>query len=103
MHSKDSNLLALVQQFFKGVGFFTGEGCFLINIDKAKTKLGFAVALVFQVTQHNRDIELMKSLISFFDCGRYALRSSKKHGDFLVSTFNDINDKIIPFFQKYEI
>ena len=22
---------------------------------------------------------------------------------FLVSTFNDINDKIIPFFQKYEI
>ena len=84
-------------------GFVTGEGCFLINIYKAKTKLGFAVALVFQVTQHNRDIELMKSLISFFDCGRYALRSSKKHGDFLVSTFNDINDKIIPFFQKYEI
>lgn len=45
----------------------------------------------------------MKNLISFFDCGRYVLRSSKKHGDFLVSTFNDINDKIIPFFQKYEI
>ena len=25
MHSKDSDLLALVQQFFKGVGFFTQD------------------------------------------------------------------------------
>jgi hypothetical protein len=45
----------------------------------------------------------MKSLISFFDCGRYASRSNKDYGDFLVTTISDINDKIIPFFQKYEI
>jgi len=84
-------------------GFITGEGCFFINIYKATTKLGFAVTLVFQVTQHSRDIELMKRLISFFECGRYALRSNKDYGDFLVTTFSDIYDKILPFFQKYEI
>jgi len=61
------------------------------------------VGLVFQVTQHSRDIELMKRLISFFECGRYALRSNKDYGDFLVTTFSDINEKIIPFFQKYKI
>lgn len=29
----------------------------------------------------------MKRLISFFECGRNALRSSKDYGDFLVTTF----------------
>ena len=84
-------------------GFVTREGCFLIHINKAKIRLGLAVGLVFQVTQHSRDIELMKRLISFFECGRYALRSNKDYGDFLVTTFSDINEKIIPFFQKYKI
>lgn len=45
----------------------------------------------------------MKSLISFFECGRYALRSNKDYVDFLVTTFSDIDSKIIPFLQKYEI
>lgn len=45
----------------------------------------------------------MKRFISFFECGRYALRSNKDYGDFLVTTFSYIYDKIIPFFQKYEI
>lgn len=84
-------------------GFVSGEGCFFINIFKATTKLGFAVTLVFQLTQHSRDIELMKSLISFLECGCYASRSNKDYGNFLVTTISDINDKIIPFFQKYEI
>ena len=45
----------------------------------------------------------MKSLISFFNCGRYVFRPDKDHGDFLVTTFSGINDKIIPFFKKYKI
>ena len=62
-----------------------------------------AVTLVFQVTQHSRDEELIKSLISIFCCGYYGLRSTKNHGDFLVTAFGDIHDRIIPFFHKYEI
>lgn len=84
-------------------GFVSGEGCFLINLYKASTKLGVSVSLVFQITQHSRDVELMKSLISFFNCGRYAFRTNKNYGDFLVTTFSDVNDKIIPFFKKYKI
>ena len=84
-------------------GFVRGEGCFFINLYKTTTKLGFSVYLVFQVTQHSRDVELMKSLISFFNCGRYVFRPDKDHGDFLVTTFSGINDKIIPFFKKYKI
>lgn len=50
-------------------GFVSGEGCFLINIFKAKTKTGFAVVLNFYITQHLRDTELMKSLVQYLDCG----------------------------------
>lgn len=84
-------------------GFITGEGCFFINIYKATTKLGFAVSLVFQVTQHSRDLELMKRLISFFECGRYALRSNKDYGDFLVTTFSDIYDKFYRSFKNMKL
>ena len=79
-------------------GFVSGEGCFFINLCKASTKLGFSAYLVFQITQHSRDVELMKNLVSFFNCGRYVFRTNKNHCDFLVTTFSDVNDKIIPFF-----
>ena len=84
-------------------GFVCGEGCFFINLCKASTKLGFSAYLVFQITQHSRDVELMKNLVSFFNCGRYVFRTNKNHCDFLVTTFSDVNDKIIPFFKKYKI
>ena len=84
-------------------GFVSGEGCFFINLCKASTKLGFSAYLVFQITQHSRDVELMKNLVSFFNCGRYVFRTNKNHCDFLVTTFSDVNDKIIPFFFKYKI
>jgi hypothetical protein len=44
-------------------------GSFRIKIFKAKTKLGLALRLVFQLVQHARDEKLMKSLIVYFGCG----------------------------------
>lgn len=58
---------------------------------------------MFQITQHSRDADLMKSLIYYFNSGRYAPRSNKDFCDFLVTTFSDIHYKIIPFLKKYEI
>jgi len=84
-------------------GFTSGEGCFLIDIYKSKTKLGQAVKLVFQITQHNRDEQLMKSLIGFFGCGRVSRRSNGMGVDFLVTNFDSLTDKVIPFFKKYSI
>ena len=82
-------------------GFTNGEGCFFIDIYKSKTKLGEAVKLTFQITQHNRDEQLMKSLIGFFGCGRVATRSNVMAVDFIVTKFGDLTDKVIPFFKKY--
>jgi len=76
----------------------------MVNMRKSIAyKMNEQVILRFTLSQHSRDELLMKSLVSYFVCGRYALRSNKDYGDFLVTTFSDINEKIIPFFQKYEI
>ena len=45
----------------------------------------------------------MKNLISYFECGSYSLRNNKLAGDFKVTKFSDITNKIIPFFSKYPI
>lgn len=53
--------------------FTSGEGCFFVFVSKSSTHaLGHRVQLVFQITQHSRDIKLIRSLITYFGCGRLA-------------------------------
>ena len=48
-------------------GFASAEGCFYIRLAKSKSHLtGFQVLLIFYLTQHHRDGELMKILVSDF-------------------------------------
>ena len=48
-------------------GFTEAEGCFSVVIFKSKTsKLGEAIKLSFNLTQHTRDEYLIKSLIKYF-------------------------------------
>jgi len=86
------------------VGFVTGEGCFLINIFKSSSmKYGYQVKLRFTINQHSRDAALLRSLVKYFNCGNYQSYSNRDAGDFVVTKFSDITDKIIPFFEKYPI
>ena len=55
----------------------------------------------FQLTQHIRDEQLMRSLVEYFDCGIITKRLEVF--DYRVTKFNDIINKIIPFFKKYPI
>lgn len=51
-----------------------GEGCFNINIMKSKThKISFQVVAKFILTQHLRDLKLMKKLVQFLGCGTWSL------------------------------
>ena len=83
-------------------GFTAAEGCFFVRIYKS-SEIAKLVDLRFQIVQHSRDEELIKQLIIYFGCGFYYLRKNNKAGDFIVFKFKDINEKIIPFFQKYPI
>lgn len=59
-------------------GFISGEGMFFIKINRGRNKVGIGVQLVFQVSQHIRDEELLKSFVSFFKCGQYYNAITKK-------------------------
>ena len=96
---------------FKGIpdpnwlsGFAEGEACFFVSIYKSpKSKLGLAVQLVFKLTQHSRDILLLKGIVNFFNCGRVELRKNKQGCDFTVNSLSAFEDIIIPFFLKYPL
>ena len=85
-------------------GFINGEGCFFIDIYKSTTtKIGSSAKLKFQLGQHKRDDFLIESLVDFLGCGRVIRPLSYNHVEYVVSSFSDIRDKIIPFIQKHPI
>ena len=84
-------------------GFTSGvrSGCFLPRIiNSSSSRLGFRVQLLFKLTQHSRDEELMKSLMDYLGCGNVSVDGAV---DYLVVKFSDLTDKVIPFFVKYPI
>ena len=84
-------------------GFCEGESCFYINIGKSpKSKTGWAVQLVFKITQHSRDIQLLQLIKNFLDCGRIEKRAGFA-ADFTVTSIKDIESKILTFFDKYPL
>ncbi len=83
-------------------GFTDAEGCFFIALKKSPaSKLGETVWLRFILTQHNRDKELLESLIQTLNCGRYITKPDS--GEFIVEKFTYIRDKIIPIFEKFKL
>jgi len=83
-------------------GFTSGEGCFSINLKKStKYRTGFNVGLVFKLTQHIRDKELLVNLIKYLECGN--IYSNLDYIDYTVYKLEDLIVKIIPFFDKYNI
>lgn len=85
---KDPNWLA---------GFISAEGCFFIDTQKSKNKIGTQVKLKFAMTQHFRDEVLLKSFIDYFGCGKYYCQS-QGIGAFWVTKLLEI-EKIIVFFK----
>ena len=85
-------------------GFASGEGCFYLGVNDAPDRrLGVRVTIKFSLTQHSRDESLMRSLVDYLGSGSFYLRNNVNRGDFLVTKFSDITEKIIPFFYKYNI
>ena len=84
-------------------GFATGEGCFFVGITSSSTHhLGFQVRLAFELAQHSRDEQLIKSMIDYFNCGKI-YKKNKEVYNYRVVKFSDLENKIIPFFLKYKI
>jgi LAGLIDADG endonuclease len=90
-------------------GFVDGEGCFSISIFRNNTtKSGVQIFPEFVVTQGAKSLSVLEDLQRFFQCGNiYENRRTDNHRESLyrycVRSFNDLEDKIIPFFEKYPL
>lgn len=89
---KDPNWLA---------GFTSAEGCFHIKQRKGKQLGNKIVELIFSISQHSRDKNLIESLVNYLECGRFSV--SKEAAYYTCSRFSDISEKILPFFNNYPI
>jgi hypothetical protein len=92
----DENILSNLSSEWVA-GFSTGESNFFITIS------GTRVWLRFSIAQDSRDLELLKSLVEFFNCGYIAQYKNRKVCEFIVTKINEIIINIIPFFDKYKL
>ncbi len=85
-------------------GFTKAEGCFLVSVHKSKSyNIGYQTQLWFSVVQHKRDEKLIESFLNYFDCGKIKIGSNKTSVSFSVTKLEDLENKIIPFFQKHSL
>ena len=91
------------------VGFTDGEGCFSIAVIKNKTtKFGKQIFPEFVITQGEKSLTALKKVKSFFDCGNIFINKRyDNHNEnlyrYCVRSLHDLDQKIIPFFKKYQL
>jgi len=114
---------------FKGIpnpfwisGFVSGDSTFSVSIEKSSNKLGKRIRLIFGTCLHIRDKDLLIGMANYFknlnfnlpNLIEYNLLNSSKEISVHCSIINntsllqiknnfDIENKVIPFFNKYPI
>jgi len=85
-------------------GFITAEGSFFISLyPNEKRKAGYAISLVFGLSQHIKDVELLERLAKFLGCGTVRISNSRNTAEWIITKFDDLNLKLIPFLTKYNL
>jgi len=85
------------------VGFVDGEGCFHVGINPhAEMTAGSQVLPEFTVVQHERDVQVLHALKSFFGCG-VVRRNNGDRMAYRVRGHEHLSKNIIPFFEKHPL
>ena len=90
-------------------GFVDGEGCFTITIAKHKQKkIGLDARLHFEIELRADDEPLLRAIQSHLQCGKIYHLNYERYGwhphvELKVSSFKEIQSKIIPFFTKHPL
>nr|QBM31568.1 hypothetical protein [Arthrobotrys musiformis] len=84
-------------------GLIEAEGCFYVKITQASRKIGFAVQLDFNLTQHIRDKLLFKFIQEGLGCGHIVERPENARVNFVITKLSDIQNILIPFLNKHPL
>ena len=91
------------------VGFTDGEGTFSVSkIKNPTTKSGYQYFPEFVISQGEKSLYTLKQIQKYFKCGNiYVNRRHDNHREnlyrYCVRSRKDLNEKIIPFFQKHKL
>jgi hypothetical protein len=90
------------------VGFVDGEGCFSVPIQRNSKTLTWQVQPQFVVVQGASSVSALELLRDYFDCGRInANRRTDNHREpmyrYVVRRFRDLDEIIVPFFERYPL
>lgn len=81
-----------------------GDGGFSVYVKRAKDySIGEKVYLNFHITQHSKDLGLIKLFIKFFGCGVVNVRSNLDRCDFYIQDITSMVEKLIPHFDIYPV
>jgi len=85
-------------------GFITAEGSFFISVySNEKRKAGYAVSLVFSLSQDLRDLELLNRLVDYLGCGIVREHPNRNTAELIITKNGDINLKLIKFLTKFPL
>jgi len=85
-------------------GFITAEGSFFISIySNEDRKVGYAISLVFSLSQHIKDIELLERFVGYLSCGTVRKSNTRESAEWIITKSEDINKKLIPFLTEYTL
>ncbi|KAF2135054.1 uncharacterized protein K452DRAFT_212836, partial [Aplosporella prunicola CBS 121167] len=86
-------------------GFVQADGTFGLNYTKQpRMKLGYTCQPQFRVTQHERDLIVLKRIIDSMGCGTI-VKPSGDRDRYSISVANtlDLVNIVIPLFEKYPL
>ena len=85
-------------------GYADGEGSFCVSFSpRSKLKTKLEVRPSFSVSQNSDRSEVLKLFQKTLDCGTIRPDRSDKTLKFEVRSLSEINEKVIPFFEKYQL
>ncbi|MFC1710183.1 LAGLIDADG family homing endonuclease [Patescibacteria group bacterium] len=83
-------------------GFVDGEGTFSVSFcRRSKFKTNIEVRPSFSISQHKRNLEILKAIKTYFNAGFIRYSKRDQNYKYEVRSINDLNRKIIPHFKKY--
>lgn len=87
-------------------GFMSAEANFFISLYEQEVNIrraGYSLSLSFSVSQHIKDKKLLERLARYFNCGIVRAANNRNSAEWIVTRFEDLRLKIIPFLNQYQL
>ena len=91
------------------VGLTDGEGCFHVNMGTYPAyRSGTRIQMHFHIKMQEKDRQLLERVKNTLQCGNVYFQKEKRANHcqcyrYTVSSYHDILNTIIPFFEKYTL